>query len=207
MHTNYTKRMIDKEYTAKEFLVDLTTSFGFTVKYDENDRPVGFDSHNTNPFYQERYDNLVKQKEEWSKLSHEEKINTVKEWYQSDLSDARDTLQQELELDKKYDKVLNELNNIQLSEEFDTLKKFAIEQIKSVKPNIELYKQMIKELESVVDFEEVLRAEEDEQQANLELLETQINNDKEKTEKSNLTAYRLLEDLGPLRDGGTLPKS
>lgn len=132
MPTGYTAYIEDGEITTgKEFLKLCTRAFGVAI--DQKEEPLSNPTHTKfepDSYYERRYDEAVDKLKVAKDMTFDEALSQMREYYSKRVSDCKQYAEKETEMNKKYQKVRDEVERwIPPTENHNGIKKFALEQI------------------------------------------------------------------------------
>ena len=151
MPTGYTAFIENKQCnSAKQFLKLCLRNFGVLCKY--RDEPLSLDFEpdftdenvnsliNNNENKIEKYKNELK---EYDNLSYDEKASKIKEGCLKELNFYTKLYDEGVELNARYDDFIEAIEDWNCSEDFNSIKEFAINQCKISKENLDYYEREI----------------------------------------------------------------
>lgn len=132
MPTGYTAYIEDGDITTgKEFLKLCTRAFGIAIDLKDEPLSVPTPTHfEPDTYYKERYEKALEKLNKVNNLTFDEAKIQMKAAYERRISDYKSCAEKEVAMNQKYAKVRKEVEEwIPPSEEHQSLKKFALEQI------------------------------------------------------------------------------
>ena len=159
MPTGYTAFIENKQCnSAKQFLKLCLRNFGVLCKY--RDEPLSLDFEpdftdenvnsliNNNENKIEKYKNELK---EYDNLSYDEKASKIKEDCLKELNFYTKLYDEGVELNARYDDFIEAIEDWNCSEDFNSIKEFAINQCKISKENLDYYEREIVNYQRLFD--------------------------------------------------------
>lgn len=159
MPTGYTEFIENKQCnSAKQFLKLCLRNFGIFCKY--RDEPLSLDfepdftDENVNSIIKnnenkiEKYNNELK---EYDNLSYDEKASKIKEDCLKELNIYKKLYDEGVELNARYDDFIEAIEDWNCSEDFNSIKEFAINQCKISKENLDYYEREIVNYQNLLD--------------------------------------------------------
>lgn len=159
MPTGYTAFIENKQCnSAKQFLKLCLRNFGVLCKY--RDEPLSLDFEpdftdenvnsliNNNENKIEKYKNELK---EYDNLSYDEKASKIKEDCLKELNFYTKLYDEGVELNARYDDFIEAIEDWNCSEDFNSIKEFAINQCKISKENLDYYEREIVNYQRLLD--------------------------------------------------------
>ena len=159
MPTRYTEFIENKQCNSvKQFLKLCLRNFGVLSKY--RDEPLSLDfepdftDENVNSFIkinENRIEKYKKELKEYDNLSYDEKASKIKEYYLEELNFYKNIYDKGVELNKKYDNFIEAIDSWDCSEDFNSIKEFAINQCEISKENLDYYEKEIIKYQELLD--------------------------------------------------------
>lgn len=159
MPTGYTAFIENKQCnSAKQFLKLCLRNFGILCKY--RDEPLSLDfepdftDENVNSLIKnnekkiEKYKNELK---EYDDLSYDEKASKIKEGCLKEINFYTKLYDEGVELNARYDDFIEAIEDWDCSEDFNSIKEFAINQCKISKENLDYYEREIVNYKNLLD--------------------------------------------------------
>lgn len=161
MPTGYTAYIEDGEITTgKEFLKLCTRAFGVAI--DQKEEPLSNPTHTKfepDSYYEKRYNEAVNKLKAAKDMTFNEALSQMIERHSKKVSDYKRYAEKEIEMNRKYQKVRDEVEQwIPPTKDHNGIKKFALEQIdicmtkqKYIDEYIELSNQVLDDSKEAVE--------------------------------------------------------
>lgn len=159
MPTRYTEFIENKQCNSvKQFLKLCLRNFGVLSKY--RDEPLSLDfepdftDENVNSFIkinENRIEKYKKELKEYDNLSYDEKASKIKEDCLKELNFYKNIYDKSVELNAKYDNFIEAIDSWDCSEDFNSIKEFAINQCEISKENLDYYEKEIIKYQKLLD--------------------------------------------------------
>ena len=159
MPTRYTEFIENKQCNSvKQFLKLCLRNFGVLSKYRDEPLSIDFEpdftDENVNSFIkinENRIEKYKKELKEYDNLSYDEKASKIKEDCLKELNFYKNIYNKSVELNKKYDNFIEAIDSWDCSEDFNSIKKFAINQCEISKENLDYYEKEIIKYQKLLD--------------------------------------------------------
>lgn len=152
--TGYTEQIENGNITTgKDFLKICTRAFGVANSLIEKPLSVPTPTHfEPNPYYKEEYDKAVEVRNKWKQMTFDEAKQKIIEKYNTEITQAKKSLENYKLEDEKYKKVRNEIVKWNPpTDEHKALKNFALEQI-DLSMNTYIYNYLERDLNKELDI-------------------------------------------------------
>lgn len=159
MPTRYTEFIENKQCNSvKQFLKLCLRNFGVLSKY--RDEPLSLDfepdftDENVNSFIknnENRIEKYKKELKEYDNLSYDEKVSKIKEDCLKELNFYKNIYDKSVKLNTKYDNFIEAIDSWDCSEDFNSIKEFAINQCEISKENLDYYEKEIIKYQKLLD--------------------------------------------------------
>lgn len=159
MPTGYTVFIENKQCnSAKQFLKLCLRNFGILCKY--RDEPLSLDfgpdftDENVNSLIKNNENKIKKYKnelKEYDDLSYDEKASKIKEGCLKEINFYTKLYDEGVELNARYDDFIEAIEDWNCSEDFNSIKEFAINQCKISKENLDYYEREIVNYQNLLD--------------------------------------------------------
>ena len=159
MPTGYTAFIENKQCnSAKQFLKLCLRNFGILCKY--RDEPLSLDfepdftDENVNSLIKNNENKIEKYKnelKEYDDLSYDEKASKIKEGCLKEINFYTKLYDEGVELNARYDDFIEAIEDWDCSEDFNSIKEFAINQCKISKENLDYYEREIVNYQNLLD--------------------------------------------------------
>ena len=203
MPTGYTAYIEDGDITTgKEFLKLCTRAFGVAIDLKDEPLSVPTPTHfEPDTYYKERYEKALEDFNEANNLTFDNAKIQMKAAYEKRISDYKSRAEKESLMNEKYTKVRKEIEEwIPPTEEHQSLKKFALEQIDMCITKQEYIDEYLEKSKEVFDDsnEAVKKYIGDNIQCckdNLDRAYKSWKEELERTEKKNIWIKKFLESI------------
>lgn len=152
--TGYTAQIENGNITTgKDFLKLCTRAFGIAM--DMREKPLSVPTptqFEPDPYYKQKYDKAVEVRNKWKQMTFDEAKQKIIEKYNTEITQAKKSLEKYKLEDEKYKKVRDEIKEwIPPTPQHKALKNFALDQI-DLSMNTYLYNSLEKELNKELDI-------------------------------------------------------
>lgn len=152
--TGYTTQIENGNITTgKDFLKLCTRAFGIAM--DMREKPLSVPTptqFEPDPYYKQKYDKAVEVRNKWKQMTFDEAKQKIIEKYNTEITQAKKSLENYKLEDEKYKKVRNEIVKWNPpTDEHKALKNFALEQI-DLSMNTYIYNYLERDLNKELDI-------------------------------------------------------